>query len=102
MPAERDVTGQPAAARRPAWSGRRLAGLRWVVPVAVLALMPKCPLCLAGYIALATGIGLSFAASSWLRLGLIILSVTALVCFAGQAIRMRRGRDGHRGGVKAR
>jgi len=65
--------------------------LRWVVPAALLALMPKCPLCLAGYIALATGVGLSFTVASWLRLGLIILCVAALVWFVVKAIRMRLG-----------
>lgn len=80
-----------AHAPRPTWFGRCVAGLRWVVPAALLALMPKCPLCFAGYIALATGVGLSFTVASWLRLGLIVLCVAALVWFAVKAIRMRLG-----------
>lgn len=86
-----DCCAGPNTPHRPTWFGRCLAGLRWVVPAALLALMPKCPLCLAGYIALATGVGLSFAVASWLRLGLIILCVGALVWFAVKAIRMRLG-----------
>lgn len=80
-----------ARAPRPTWFGRCLAGLRWVVPAALLALMPKCPLCFAGYVALATGIGLSFTVASWLRLGLIILCAAALAWFAVKAIRKRLG-----------
>ena len=90
-PADCCVTGRTAAAHPPTWFGRCLAGLRWVVPAALLALMPKCPLCLAGYIALATGVGLSFTVASWLRLGLIILCVAALVWLAVKAIRVRLG-----------
>ncbi|MBI2497396.1 MAG: hypothetical protein HYV75_05575 [Opitutae bacterium] len=91
-----------ASVHRPAWLGRCLAGLRWLVPAALLALMPKCPFCLAGYVALATGIGLSFTVASWLRTGLIVLCCVVLGWLVVRAVRRRFGRgsagstaDGH-------
>lgn len=58
---------------------RRLAGLvSWIAPGAVLALMPKCPACLAAYIALGTGIGLSLPAAENLRFTALALSGAVL------------------------
>lgn len=56
---------------------RRLAG--WLLPGGLLVLMPKCPVCLAGYVALFTGIGISLPAATWLRHGLIVCCISLLV-----------------------
>lgn len=53
----------------------------WVIPGIMLVLMPKCPLCLAAYIALATGISIPFHMASWLRTALIIGCVASLTWF---------------------
>jgi hypothetical protein len=60
--------------------GGEIAG--WIIPTATLALLPKCPACLVGYIAIATGMGISFTAARYLRFGLIALSILALAFFA--------------------
>ena len=58
--------------------------LRWAAPGAVVALMPKCPACLAAYVALGTGLSLSFPMAQALRTGLLALSLAALGWFAWQ------------------
>lgn len=51
---------------------------RMLLPGILLVLIPKCPLCLAAWIALGTGIGISFTVATWLRWGLIAICVVSL------------------------
>ena len=55
-----------------AWSAR------WMLPSAVLMLMPKCPACFAAYFLLATGVGVSLTAAVYLRLFLVIFCIGLL------------------------
>jgi hypothetical protein len=50
-----------------------------VIPALALALMPKCPACLAAYVALGTGIGISCTAASYLRTGAFVLCIVWLL-----------------------
>jgi hypothetical protein len=59
----------------------------WIVASAILALIPKCPMCLAAYIALWTGLGLSVAAAANLRVLLIIVCVISLVFLVARQMR---------------
>lgn len=71
--------------------GAEIAG--WILPGATLALLPKCPACVAAYVAFATGLGISFSTAAYLRTSLLIVSVFVLVFVAAQrGIRWSSGR----------
>ena len=50
----------------------------WLAPTLGLALMPKCPACVAAYVAAITGVGISIPFATHVRLGLLIFCATAL------------------------
>jgi hypothetical protein len=78
-------------ARRPAsrlCRGREFAG--WMAPSITLALLPKCPVCVAAYVALATGIGISLPTATCLRAALVVLCVASLVFMTARRLLVRR------------
>jgi hypothetical protein len=65
--------------KTPTWLRRVREIFAWVVPSAILVLAPKCPACLAAYVMLWTGIGLSFSTATYLRWVLLFLCVASLL-----------------------
>ena len=57
---------------------RLLNFVGWIVPTAILALIPKCPACVAGYAVIGTSVGFSLSGFAQLRLAIIILCLVSL------------------------
>lgn len=71
------------AGRRPAGLFRRAWRIsQWLFPATLLALLPKCPMCVAAYVALFTGIGISVATARSIQILLLVFCLTALAYLA--------------------
>jgi hypothetical protein len=75
---------------RVSFAQRCLRTIKWLLPGTILALIPKCPICFAAYVAVGTGIGLSVTAASYLRTGLIVLCVGSLLFLVVKKVRFKR------------
>jgi hypothetical protein len=76
---------RPAGLLRRAWES-----VQWLFPATVLVLMPKCPLCVAAYVALFTGIGISVTAARWIQILMLVICLTSLA-YLGVRYWRRRG-----------
>jgi hypothetical protein len=67
--------------------------VQWIIPGALLALLPKCPACFAAYIALGTGVGVSITFAEQLQRWTVMTCTAVLILLAVQALVKRyRGR----------
>jgi hypothetical protein len=85
---------EPANAETPRGVGRPPSGRRspveiagWLIPGFILAFLPKCPACLAAYVAIGTGLALSAPLAAFLRTALIVVCVVSLSYLATRRIR---------------
>lgn len=69
-------------ADRPGLARRCLGAAGWIVPSVTLALLPKCPACLAAYVAVGTGLGLSVTVAAYLRESLVVMCAASLLVMA--------------------
>jgi len=63
----------------PTWVRRVREIFTWVLPSAILVLVPKCPACLAAHVALWTGLGLSLSTATYLCWVLLLVCVASLL-----------------------
>lgn len=75
---------------------RGVEAAKWIAPSAALVVVPKCPACLAAYVAMVSGIGISATVASNLRMIWILLCVMALAAL------MVRSLNRHAAGGKGR
>ena len=63
-----------------------------IVPAAVLVMLPKCPLCLAAWLTVATGVGVSAAGAEWVRASVLVFWIAAVALTAASILSGRAGR----------
>jgi hypothetical protein len=85
-----DPAPNPTDGRRPiGLLHRARRNIQWLFPATLLALLPKCPLCVAAYVALFTGISISVSTARLIRILMLVFCLTSLVYLA---IRKGEGR----------
>ena len=76
------------------WLGRVKGGAGWIVPGTLLALMPKCPMCLAAYVALGSGLTLSYSSAHILMRTLTALCIgTLALCVVRRVVNCRQNKQ---------
>ena len=87
-PCRESAASPPAAAIASGRAGdsqvtRRTRGAAaWALPSVALALVPKCPMCVAAYLAIGGGLGVSLSTAAHLRTALVWLCWSALAVLA--------------------
>jgi hypothetical protein len=74
-----DARNTARALRPPNFRQRLIGAAEWIVPGIVLAILPKCPVCIAAYIAIVTGVGISVSTAAHIRMFLVLLCAGSLI-----------------------
>ena len=75
------------------WSRRVREVAGWLVPGAVLALMPKCPMCLVAYVALCSGLTMTSSSAHILMRTLTALCIgTLALCVVRRVVNWRQNK----------
>ena len=82
-------------ARQPrTWLRRARVVAGWLVPGALLALMPKCPMCLVAYVALCSGLTISGSSAHLLMRLLTALCIgTLALCVVRRVVNFRQNKQ---------
>jgi hypothetical protein len=76
------------------WQRRAREVAGWIVPGALLALMPKCPLCVAAYVALGSGLTISCSSAHiLLRLVTALCIGTLALCVVRRVVNSRQNKQ---------
>ena len=75
------------------WLRRARGVAGWIVPGALLALMPKCPMCLVAYVALCSGLTMSCSSTHLLMRLLTALCIgTLALCVVRRVVNFRQNK----------
>jgi hypothetical protein len=86
------ATNPSASSRSTALLRRAWRNIQWLFPAALLVLMPKCPLCVAAYVALFTGVGITVSTARWIQVVMLVLCLTSVAYLAARCWRRRAPR----------
>ncbi len=81
--------GESVVSRPPSSDLR--ASFGWIGPAGMLALIPKCPACIAAYVAICTGLGISISTASIMRTSIIAVCIASMTYFATRLVNRARG-----------
>ena len=90
---QRELNTSRDARQQRTWlrQGREAAG--WIVPGTLLALMPKCPMCLVAYVALCSGLTMSCSSAHILmRLFTVLCIGTMALCVVRRVVNCRQNK----------
>ena len=91
---QRKPRAEDAAPRQKTRLGRVSEAAGWILPGSLLALLAKCPLCLAAYVALGTGLTLSCSSARILLRALTALCLgTLALCIVRRVVSCRRNQQ---------